>query len=75
MATGSIRIKKTKDGKVRYQITVEGERDPLTGKRNRIYKNVDGSKKEANTVMRQMIAEMESGKVVKKCDLTVAEWM
>ena len=75
MATGSIRIKKTKDGKVRYQITVEGERDPLTGKRNRIYKNVDGSKKEANTVMRQMITEMESGKVVKKCDLTVAEWM
>ena len=55
MATGSIREKKCKSGKVSYQITVEGERDPLTGKRNRIYKNVTGSKREANSIMHKMI--------------------
>lgn len=75
MATGSIRIKKTKDGEIRYQITVEGERDPLTGRRNRIYRNVKGSKKEANAVMHRLITEMDQGKVVKKSNKSVAEWM
>ena len=75
MATGSIRIKETKDGEIRYQITVEGERDPLTGKRNRIYKNVKGTKKEVNAVMHRMITEMDQGKVVKKSNKSIAEWM
>lgn len=74
MATGSIREKKNKSG-VSYQITVEGERDPLTGKRNRIYKNVKGSKREANSIMHRMITEMEQGKVAKKTTKTIAEWM
>ncbi len=76
MATGSIRIKKTKNGETRYQITVEGERDPVTGKRNRVYKNVSGSKKEANAVMHQLITEMEKGKAVKKsAAISVGDWM
>lgn len=76
MATGSIRIKKTKNGEIRYQITVEGERDPVTGKRNRVYKNVSGSKKEANAVMHQLITEMEKGKAVKKsAAISVGDWM
>lgn len=75
MATGSIRIKKTKDGELRYQITVDGGRDPLTGKRNRVFRNVKGSKRDANAVMHRLIAEMEQGKVVKKSNKTVAEWM
>ncbi len=75
MATGSIRIKKTKDGEIRYQITVEGERDPLTGRRNRVYKNVKGTRKEANSVMHRMITEMEQGRVVKKSSKNVSEWL
>ena len=75
MATGSIRIKKTKDGELRYQITVDGGRDPLTGKRNRVFRNVKGSKRDANAVMHRLIAEMEQGKVVKKSNKTVAEWI
>lgn len=76
MATGSIRIKKTKNGETRYQITVEGERDPVTGKRNRVYKNVSGSKKEANAVMHQLITEMEKGKAIKKsAAISVGDWM
>lgn len=75
MATGSIREKKNKDGKICYQITVEGERDLLTGKRNRIYKNVNGSKREANSVMHKMITEMEQGAIAKKTNKTVGDWM
>jgi len=75
MATGSIREKNTKSGEVRYQITVEGERDPLTGKRNRAYKNVKGSLKEAKSVMHRMITEMEQGKIAKRTNKSIAEWM
>lgn len=75
MATGNIRSLTTKKGETRYQITVEGDRDPLTGKRNRIFRNVKGSKKEANSVMHRLITEMEQGKVVKKSNKTVTEWM
>lgn len=74
MATGSIREKKTKSG-VSYQITIEGGYDPLTGKRIRVYKNVAGSKREANSVMHKMITEMEQGKLTKKSHKTVGEWM
>ena len=73
MATGSIRVKKTSKGEVRYQITVEGDRDPVTGKRNRVYRNVAGSKREANAIMHKMIAEMEQGMSTnKKASMTVA---
>lgn len=75
MATGSIREIKTKNGDIHYQITVEGERDPLTGKRNRTYKNVKGSKREANSVMHRMITEMEQGKVTRKTNKSIGEWM
>ena len=75
MATGSIRTKKTKDGELRYQITVDGGRDPVTGKRNRVFRNVKGSKREANAVMHRLIVEMEQGKIVKKSNKTVTEWM
>ena len=43
MATGSIRQKKTQDG-IHYQVVIDGGRDPLTGKRVRVYKTVKGSK-------------------------------
>lgn len=75
MATGSIREIKRKAGKITYQITVEGERDPLTGKRNRVYKNVSGSKREANSVMHRMITEMEENRLTRKSNRTIAEWM
>ena len=48
MATGNIRARKRANGEMSYEITVEGERDAFTGQRNRVYKTVRGSKKEAN---------------------------
>ena len=74
MATGNIVERKRKNGKV-FEITVEGETDPLTGKRNRVYKTVKGSKKEANTVMRQMIADMDRGIALRKSPKNISEWL
>ena len=75
MATGSIREKKVKSGEIHYQITIEGGYDELTGKRIRIYKNVNGSKREAKSVMHRMITEMEQGKLTQKNNKSVSEWM
>lgn len=74
MATGYITERKRKKG-IHYEITVEGEKDPETGKRSRIFKTVKGSKKEANAVMRQMINDLEKGIAVKKTNKTIADWL
>ena len=74
MATGNIVERKRGNGQIKYEITIEGERDLLTGKRNRIFKTVD-SKKEAKAVMRQMIVDMERGIAVRKSPKKISEWL
>ena len=74
MATGNIVERKRKNG-VSYEITVEGERDLYTGKRNRVFKTIKGSKKEANAVMHQMMADMDRGIAVRKSPKKIAEWL
>ena len=75
MASGNIVERVRKSGKISYEITVEGERDPLTGKRNRVFRTVKGSEKEARKVMHRLINDMEQNKIVKKNHKTVEEWM
>lgn len=75
MASGSIQPKKAKNGEIHYQITIEGDRDPETGKRNRSYKTVKGTKKEAKAEMRRLISEVEHGKSLKQSSMTVKEWI
>ncbi len=75
MASGNIVERIRKSGKRSFEITVEGERDPLTGRRNRAYKTVGCSEKEAKKIMRRMITDMEQNKIVKKNHKTVKEWM
>ena len=75
MASGNIVERIRKSGKISYEITVEGERDPLTGKRNRVFRTVKGSEKDARKVMHRMINDMEQNKIVKKNHKTVEEWM
>ncbi|MBQ3054801.1 MAG: site-specific integrase [Oscillospiraceae bacterium] len=58
-----------------WQIIVEGDPDPLTGKRNRKYKTVSGTKKEADVEARKMIMELENGGIAKPSALKVADWM
>lgn len=75
MATGSIRETKCKDGTVHYLITVEGERNTFTGKRNRVYKTVKGSLKEAKSVMHKLITDVENDKYVKPSNKLVGDWV
>ena len=59
--TGSVRTKKGKNGEIAYQIVIEGERDPVTGKRMRSYQTVHCKKREAIRLMNQIVAEKNAG--------------
>lgn len=61
MASGYIRKRELKNGKHSWQIIVEADLDPVTGKRNRIYKTVKGTRKQADKIMVQMLSEMNQG--------------
>lgn len=75
MASGNIVERVRKSGKKCFEITVEGARDPLTGRRNRVYKTVDCNEKEAKKIMHRMINDMEQNKIIKKNHKSVAEWL
>ena len=75
MATGHIRKRKLKDGSITYQVIVENERDPLTGKRERKYKTVKGTKKQAESCMRKMIDEIENGTTITSSTMKLSTWM
>ena len=75
MATGHIRKRIDSTGKTSYQITVEGDRDPVSGKRNRHYETVHGTKKQAEAIMRRMIQDMESGGLSVPSSMTVSSWV
>lgn len=75
MATGHIRRRINKDGSISYQITAEGERDPLTGKRDRRYKTINGTKKEAEAMRRKMIADLENGGISAPSAMKLSDWM
>ena len=74
MATGSIRKRVTSRG-TRYQITIENEIDPVSGKRRRQYKTVHGTKKQAEAIMKRMIQDIESGGIAAPSTMTVEDWM
>lgn len=75
MATGHIRKRDTQKGKSRWQLIVECERDSITGKRDRHYKTVSGTKKDANIALRKMIQQYETGSPVKQSNLKTKDWM
>ncbi len=76
MVTGHIRKRTTKDGKASYQIILETDKDPITGKRQRMYKTVNGTKKEAEVTMNKMRYQLENGEALTKPSaLKLADWM
>lgn len=76
MATGHIRRRVSKKtGEVSWQVTVEGEKDPLTGERQRSYKTVKGTKKQAEAVKRKLIDELENGGITKVSTMKLGDWM
>lgn len=76
MSTGHIRKRQTKDGKNSYQLIVESEKDPITGKRQRFYKTVNGTKREAEATLAKMKAEIDgNGIIAKPSVLKLSDWM
>lgn len=74
ITTGNIQPRKSKKGR-KWQITIDLPRDPVTGKRVRKYKTVEGTKKEAERAMHEFIRELEKGYYVTNNKITVAEWV
>lgn len=75
MATGHLRKRINKNGSISYQLTAEGDRDPLTGKRERKYKTVTGAKKQAEAELRKMISDLETGNISTPSSIKLSAWM
>ena len=74
ITSGSIRRRENDKGHS-WQITIELPKDPITGKRVRRYKTVEGTKKEAERAMAEYIRELEKGYHVTNSKITVSEWI
>ena len=71
ITSGSIRQRRPKI----WQITIELPKDPITGKRNRKYRTVEGTKKEAERAMHEFITELEKGIYVANSNISITEWV
>ena len=71
----SINKRVGKNGAVTYQIVLELGTDPVTGKRQRVFKTVKGTKKQAIAVMDKMKVELERGYVVDPSAMKLGDWM
>ena len=74
-ATGHIRPRKRKDGQKAFQLIAELPPDPLTGKRQRKYVTMIGTKKEAEKALQKLIEELQYGEYVDRSDVTLEAWM
>ena len=63
-ATGHIRPRKRKDGQKAFQLIAELPPDPLTGKRQRKYLTIIGSKKEAEKALHKLLDELQYGEYI-----------
>lgn len=69
----AIRKREGKDGKITWQVTVEGVRGP-NGERKRFSKTVR-TKQEAKEVERQMLNQLTTGGIQKATPVTVQAWV
>ena len=75
MAHGSIRKRVGTHGDITYQITIENGSDPVTGKRIRIYKSVNGTKRKAEQIMRNMLNALDKYLVLAPSTEKLQDWM
>ena len=74
--TGHIRKRTNKGGKISYQIIIESDKDPITGKRQRTYQTVNGTKKQAEATLNKLLYQLQNGGVVSKPSaLKLSDWM
>ena len=71
----SINKRVGKNGEVTYQLVFELGTDPVTGKRQRVYKTIKGTKKQAQAAMDKMKAELERGYVYDPSNMKLADWI
>ncbi len=74
MYTHSIRKRETKKGNS-WQIVIEGDRDPLTGKRTRHYHSVNGTKKEAQAEALRLLNQLNSGGITTASAMKTKDWL
>lgn len=75
ITSGSYRKRYRTDGSHYWQITIELPKDPISGKRIRKYKSVEGTKKDAERAMHEYIRELEKGYYVTDSKITISEWI
>lgn len=75
MATGHLNPRENKDGSKSYQITIELDPDPITGKRIRHYKTIKGTKKQANAKLLEMLAQYNSGNIMSTSTMRLGTWV
>ena len=75
MAIGSIRKRLDSQGNVTYQITLELDRDPITGVRHRRYHTVHGSKREAQEVLKKLLLNPEENLNAVQSSIRLRDWM
>lgn len=72
--TGHLIPRETSKGK-HYQMVIEGPRDPVTGRRSRRYETLHLSKREAEKLLHQRLADLNRGMAEVKSSKTLGEWL
>lgn len=75
MAIGSIRKRLDSQGNVTYQITLELDRDPITGVRHRRYHTVHGSKREAQEMLKKLLLNPDENLNAVQSSIRLRDWM
>lgn len=73
--TGHVRNRKPKNGQLTYQVIIESPPDKETGKRQRKYFTIHGTKKDAEKFMRDTIAALENQTYVAPNNYSVKSWL
>ena len=71
----SINKRVAKNGEVTWQLVFELGNDPVTGKRQRVFKTVKGTKKQAQAVMDKMKVELERGYYCDPSSMLLKDWI
>lgn len=76
MYTGHIRTRKNSDGKASYQLIIEGDRDPITGQRQRRYESIKGTKKDAEITLINRLHDLNNGITFSKpSPMKLSDWL
>jgi integrase len=75
VASGHVVKRKTKSGGTVWGVVVNRDRDPVTGNRRRTRHGSYKTRSEAQSALRRILTEIDSGVFVERTDLTVREYI